>query len=108
MPANRGKFWEMRDTLISNSADLSETAILKYAQRLSLDMGRFRPCLEQEGHKAEIQKDISDASAMQIGGTPTFVLGKTSKDDFRGTVIAGAQPYSAFQAAIQKMLDSGK
>jgi protein-disulfide isomerase len=104
----QGKFWEMRDKLIANAEDLSKPAILKYAQALSLDMGKFSPCLEKEAHKDEIQKDLDDASSAQISGTPTFVLGKTSNDNFSGTVIAGAQPYSVFQVAIQNMLGSGQ
>jgi protein-disulfide isomerase len=104
----QGKFWEMRDKLIANAEDLSKPAILKYAQALSLDMGKFSPCLEKEAHKDEIQKDLADASSAQISGTPTFVLGKTTNDNFSGTVIAGAQPYSVFQVAIQNLLGSGQ
>jgi protein-disulfide isomerase len=105
---DQGKFWEMRNALISNSIDLSQGAILKYAQALPVDMGRFRPCLEGENHKAEVQKDVADATALQISGTPTFILGKTSKGNLAGTVIVGAQPYSAFDTAIQQMLSGNQ
>jgi protein-disulfide isomerase len=100
----QGKFWEMRNVMISNSTDLSRDAIMKYAQALPVNMGKFRPCLEGETHKAEVMKDLADATALQISGTPTFVLGKTSKDIMSGMLIVGAQPYSAFDAAIQQML----
>jgi protein-disulfide isomerase len=100
----QGKFWEMRNVMISNSTDLSKDAIMRYAQALPLDIGKFRPCMEAESPKTEVMKDVADATALQISGTPTFVLGKTSKDTLSGILIVGAQPYSTFDAAIQQML----
>jgi protein-disulfide isomerase len=102
--ADQGKYWEMRDALISNSIDLSQPALLKYAQGLSLDMNSFQSCLDLDKHKSEIQKDQADAAALNIGGTPTFVLGRTSGDKLNGLVFVGSQPYSTFDSAIQQAL----
>jgi len=102
--ADQGKYWEMRDALISNSADLSPEALQKYAQGLSLDMNSFRTCLDSGKHKSEIQKDQADAAALGISGTPTFVLGRTSGDKLNGLVLSGTQPYSTFDSAIQQAL----
>lgn len=100
----QGKFWEMRDVLISHSADLSHDAILKFAQGESLDVTSFRVCMDQEQEKTEIEKDSGDAKSLQISGTPTFVLGKVSKGSLSGIIIVGAQPYSFFNNLIQQML----
>jgi protein-disulfide isomerase len=102
--ADQGKYWEMRDALISNSPELSPEALLKYAQGLSPDMNSFRACLDSGKHKSEIQKDLADAAALNISGTPTFVLGKTSRDKLNGLVLVGAQSYSTFDSAIQQAL----
>jgi len=40
------------------------------------------------------------------GGTPTFVLAKTSKDTLSGVRLVGAQPYSTFDNAIRQMLST--
>lgn len=101
---DQGKFWQMRDTLISNSSALGPEAILKYAQDLSLDMKSFRACLDSDKHKTEIQKDLAEAAALNISGTPTFLLGKTSGNKLNGVVLVGAQPYATFDAAIQEAL----
>jgi protein-disulfide isomerase len=98
------KFWELRDRMIANSADLSQDAILKMAQSDSLEMTSFRACLDGNKHKAEIQKDAADASALGISGTPSFVIGKTSKDTLDGDRVVGAVPASVFEAEFKKFL----
>ncbi|PIP86182.1 thioredoxin, partial [Candidatus Collierbacteria bacterium CG22_combo_CG10-13_8_21_14_all_43_12] len=38
-------------------------------------------------------------------GTPTFVIGKTtSNGEIDGDLVVGAQPYAAFQAIIDPLL----
>jgi len=101
---DQGKYWEMRDALITNATDLGADAVARYAQSLSLDMMAFRTCVISENHKTEIQKDLSDAGALQISGTPTFVLARTAKDRLNGVRLVGAQPYSSFDAAIRQVL----
>ncbi len=101
---DQNKFWELRDRLINNSANLSQDAILKMAQADSLDMTAFRACLDADKHKAEIQKDAIDASALGISGTPSFVIGKTSKGTLDGDRLVGAVATSVFEAEFQKFL----
>jgi predicted DsbA family dithiol-disulfide isomerase len=67
-------------------------------------MNTFRTCLDSGKHKSEIQKDQADAAALNISGTPTFVLGRTSGDKLNGLVLFGTQPYSTFDSAIQQAL----
>jgi predicted DsbA family dithiol-disulfide isomerase len=90
--------------MISNSADLSQDAILKMAQSDALDITSFRACLDADKHKSEIQKDSNDAAALGISGTPSFVIGKTSKDEIAGVRIVGAVPYSVFDSTIKDLL----
>jgi len=101
---DQGKYWEMRNALITNGSDLSADAVTRYAQSLSLNMTSFSGCVSSATHKAEIQKDQSDAGVLQISGTPTFVLGRTSKGTLNGTRLVGAQPYATFEAAILQLL----
>ena len=52
-----------------------------------------------------MDKDLADAATVGATGTPTFFIGKSSSDGvITGTKIVGAQPYSAFQAEIDKQL----
>jgi protein-disulfide isomerase len=76
----------------------------KAAESLSLDGKAFQACLGSNKYKAEVQKDASDAATLQISGTPTFVLAKSAKDRLNGMRIVGAQPFAAFQTAIDELL----
>jgi protein-disulfide isomerase len=102
---DQGKFWEMRDALIAHSDRLSRGEILEYARRVRLDPKAFRSCLSARAHQGEIDKDIADAVALNLRGTPTFVLGRTSDRTLHGVAIVGALPYKVFEAAIERMLD---
>ena len=60
-------------------------------------MGKWNECFNSNKYTDEINKDISDGSAYGVSGTPTtFINGKP---------IVGAQPFSAFKAEIDKLLD---
>ncbi len=100
------KFWELRDLMVANSADLSQDSLLKYGEKVSLDMPAFRACLSDKKYSAAIQKDVADAGTLGISGTPSFVLGKTAKDQINGVRIVGAVPYSVFETAIKNQLNA--
>ena len=100
----QGQYWQMRNALISNQRNLSQDALLGYAQGLKLDMTRFRTCLTSSNYVAEIQRSMDEASSIDISGTPSFVLGKSVPDGVAGAKIEGAQPYAAFEAKIKELL----
>ena len=100
----QGKFWEMRDALISHAEELAHDSIVKYASGISLNMAAFSSCLDGEKYKALLQKEIADAGSLSISGTPTFVLGRVSGDKLIGQRIVGAMSYSAFEGEIKKSL----
>jgi len=101
---DQNKYWELRDALYSNAAPPSEDVIKKAAETLSLDAKGFQACLDSDKYKADVQKDASEAAKLQISGTPTFVLAKSTKDKLDGVRLVGAQPFASFQAAIDGLL----
>lgn len=100
----QGKFWEMRDLLMATSAELSSESILSDAQQIGLAAEPFQACLTAEKHKAEIERDSGDATALGLHATPSFVIGQSAKDYLSGEVIVGAQPVAAFDSAIKRLL----
>jgi protein-disulfide isomerase len=100
------KFWEMRDMMVVNAADLTPPSLLKYGEQINLDMTAFGACLNDKKYTAAVQKDVADAGTLGISGTPSFVVGKTSKDRIDGVRIVGAVPYSVFDTAIKNQLNS--
>jgi predicted DsbA family dithiol-disulfide isomerase len=77
---------------------------MKYGQQINLDMTAFGVCLNDKKYTAAIQKDVADANTLGISGTPSFVVGKTAKDEINGVRIVGAVPYSVFDTAIKNQL----
>ena len=101
------KFWEMHDAIMQDSGtDLGSDAILKYAQKVNLDIPTFKTCLDEKRYVAAIQKDTTDAGLLGITGTPSFVIGKTASDQIDGVRIVGAVPYSVFESTIKDMLSA--
>ena len=101
---DQNKYWELRDSLYANAAPPNEEVIKKSVESLSLDEKGFQACMDSDKYKADVQKDASDAASLQISGTPTFVLAKSAKDKLDGIRMIGAQPFSAFQSAIDRLL----
>jgi protein-disulfide isomerase len=102
----QGKYWQMRDTMLVSSADLSPDSLLRYGKQINLDITAFSACLNDKKYAAAIQKDVADANTLGISGTPSFVVGKTAEDQINGVRIVGALPYSAFDTAIKNQLNS--
>ena len=104
----QNKYWEIRHVLGSNPKNLGKEEILKYALVEQLNLEQFQSCFESDEYEKEINQDIADAHSVGITGTPGFVLGRTSKNDFEGIKIKGAFPYSAFAKKIDKLLNALK
>jgi protein-disulfide isomerase len=97
----QGKYWEMHDKLFENQTSLDNSSdyisdLKRYAADLKLDTAKFNSCLDNGDTAAEISKDFNDGAAAGISGTPSFFI--------NGQKIVGAQPYSAFKAAIDAEL----
>ena len=98
------KFWEMRHRLIVNANQLGTDRYNALADELKLDRTRFDKCLAEERYKADIVKDMSDAAAAGVTGTPTFVIGRAVGEGIEGTRVVGALPYSMFDAKLKELL----
>jgi predicted DsbA family dithiol-disulfide isomerase len=95
----------MRDMLLVNTTDLSSAALMTDGKQINLDIAAFGSCLNDKKYATAIQKDVADAGTLGISGTPSFVVGKTAKDQIDGVRIVGAVPYSVFDTAIKNQLN---
>ncbi|MFH1253315.1 MAG: thioredoxin domain-containing protein [Candidatus Uhrbacteria bacterium] len=96
---DQDKFWEMYDRIYQNQNDLSRDALVENARTLDLEMGRFISCLDNSGHKAEIQSDYEEGLNLGVYGTPTFFL--------NGQRVNGAIPADILRSTIEKFTSSG-
>jgi protein-disulfide isomerase len=76
----QGRFWEMHDLLFENQNHLKLNALLGYAQRLELDMTRFKADLEDEIYLQRVREHIDGALQNGVRSTPTFFVNGTLCD----------------------------
>ena len=99
-------YWPMHDRLFNSDGQFSVENLNQFARELQLKQGQFSQCLEAHKYFSDIEKDLKDAGALGIRGTPAFVLFPTNlPDDPNLIVIPGAFPYETFQEEIEKLLN---
>ena len=57
----------------------------------------FDDCLDSGKYEEEVLNDFADGGAAGVSGTPAFFI--------NGQLLSGAQPFSAFQAVIDPLLE---
>jgi len=90
------KYWEYHDVLFANHSALEVPNLKKFATDLKLDTAKFDTCLDSGKYADEIAKDMAEGSRVGVSGTPAFFI--------NGRLLSGAQPFSAFQEAIDDAL----
>jgi len=105
------KYWEMHDRLFANQKTLGVKDLPQHTEALGMDVTKFQQCLESGKYAARIRKDLAEGQRARVIGTPGFFLGvtdPTGTDLIAPRLISGAQPYAAFQAAIDSLLAEQK
>jgi protein-disulfide isomerase len=96
-------FWTYHDMLYEVQSEpdgLERVSLDNLADKLGLDMSRFKAALDNHVHQAKVQEDIDAANKAGINGTPAFVI-----NDY---YLSGAQPSSAFRKLIRLALSEQK
>lgn len=99
----QGKYWEMYDTLFQDQRSWSEKPKADpklfegYAEKLGLDMERFRQDVDSKEVKERIERDRKAAERLEAEGTPTFFLG--------GRKIENPRGYEDFKSLLEKELN---
>ena len=94
--AEQGKFWEYHDKLFDNQKSLFTNSLKQYAVDIGLNATQFNSCLDSSAMQQKVSNDYQQGIAAGVKSTPTFFI--------NGQRIEGAQPYSVFEAAIEKEL----
>lgn len=96
----QSQFWPMHDRLFEGSSRLSQEFLATGPVELKLNIDAFFKCLETIG--GELGADIADARRLRVTSTPTFFVGRISKNDSVAisTRLSGAYPYETFAATI--------
>jgi protein-disulfide isomerase len=103
----QGKFWEMRLGLMRNANLLTPDYITRTAADLKLEPKGFAACAASTKYDAEIQAETAEGAKLGVGGTPTFIMGRTTPTSVEGPMVVGALPYAQFDAKLRSLLDAG-
>jgi len=100
----------MHDTIFENQKDLKPESLIKYAEKIGVDMPKFKECLSNGKYADEIKKDIAEGKKAGVTGTPSSLIGWVQEDGKSVKavrLVIGAQPYSVLKAAIDSLLNTG-
>ncbi|MBI4359140.1 MAG: DsbA family protein [Candidatus Nealsonbacteria bacterium] len=92
----QNKFWEYKEKLFENQANLDAENLKRYAQDLGLNAAKFNSCLDSKKYQSRVEGDARNGQEAGIRGTPSFVI--------NGTLIPGAYPFSDFEKIIEEKL----
>jgi protein-disulfide isomerase len=70
----QGRFWEMHDLLFAHQDKLEPEHLVRYAEKLGLDVDRFVEDLSDDDLAAHIREDVAGAEASGARSTPTFFV----------------------------------
>ena len=108
---DQAKYWEMHDQLFSNQQALGVRELSLHAQVIGLNVPTFQQCLFSEKYAPRVRAGITEASRIGIQGTPTFLFGFTTPNSSQLKVlklISGAQPYIAFKATLDSLVNTSQ
>lgn len=102
----QGKYLAYHDKLFQNQrvpdpenpgrakSGLTPPDLERYAKEVGLDLARFRAALEDHRFQEKIIKDVRDAIALGVQGTPAYFV--------NGKILRGALPYEEFEKLIKE------
>lgn len=93
--AEQGRFWDYHDKLYANQSDLSEAALVRYAQELNMNAGQFSRCLSSDRNLPEIEADYAAGAQAGVRGTPTFFI--------NGVRVQGAIPQDVLTKMVSQL-----
>ncbi len=72
--AQQNAFWQLHDIMLEHQSELTAKDLLRYAERIGVDADRFRRDLADHTGAGRIDRDIEQAAASGVVGTPTFFV----------------------------------
>lgn len=93
----QGKFWELHRAISENLSVVADADKVKgLATGVGADIAKINSCLDSKKYDSKIQSDTSIGTKSGVNGTPAFFV--------NGTLVSGAQSFSAFKTMIEAAL----
>lgn len=105
----QGLFWDVHDRLFAAPSPLTPSSIAELSTIGALDKEQFLRCQAEDASDA-IARDVAEARAIGISGTPTFLFGSLNS---QGELVisrleAGALPPERFATILDEVIESSK
>jgi protein-disulfide isomerase len=91
-----GRYWPYHDRLFAEQPRFQREHLIRFAEEVGLDGGRFARCLDERRYADAVEADVDQARALGITGTPTFLI--------NGRTLVGAHPVETFREIIAEAL----
>lgn len=98
-------YWTMHDLLFINQAVWSQPPVPQHipvlkelAAQAGLPQAEFDECLDSGRYANAVNAEVVEGTQLGVRGTPAFFI--------NGNLLAGAQPFTVFQQAIEQLLAS--
>ena len=85
-------YFEYHTIMLNNTKPINDNFLYKVAEKLSLDIEKFKTYISSDKIKNNIIKNMKFASSLKIRGTPTFIIGKQ--------ILPGAYDYDKLKEII--------
>jgi len=98
---DQGKFWDYNDKLFENlyvgdTSAATVSGLKQVAAGLGLEATVFAACLDGGKYTRQVNDEAAEGQKAGVTGTPTFFINDTK--------LVGAQPFEAFESAIETAL----
>ena len=90
----QGRYFAFHQTLMRLPGAVDEVSVLTAAAEVGLDLDRLKADMDDPAVRAAIDRNLEQARALRISGTPSFVVG--------AEIVRGAVELAALQEAIAK------
>jgi protein-disulfide isomerase len=70
----QGRFWQMHDLLFENQPHLQRDHLVAYAEKLQLDMARFKSELDGRVYQQRVREHVASGNESGVRSTPAFFI----------------------------------
>jgi protein-disulfide isomerase len=70
----QNKFWEMHDIIFENQERLDDTHLVRYAEKIGLDIKKFETDFEKPEFAEKVESDFESGIHSGVNGTPSFFI----------------------------------
>lgn len=99
----QGKYWPLRDLVMSAAGPVSAESLSEMARKVGVAVPQMNACVESHKYRAAIEADVKEGVKLNVAGTPSFVIGKSTAEGVEGVTMVGAQNFEAFAAKIREV-----